>query len=285
VFLEYESGLKLPPPDGVEEFVDTGIPYPLFQIIEPNIANNVDITSPLGISVFANAIDALKAVDLTFDSWCSEYQLGRKRLIVPMSMAQKVSSVTVEGREVEVPLFDPNDTVFYGMDFDDENQKPFDHSPEIRAEQHLAGLTANLALLSIKCGLGANRYSFDRHEGVKTATEVVSEQSDLYQTLCKHELVLTDALKGLARALLALTGIRDVGEIKIKFDDSIIQDKNAIRNEARTDVAAGLMSKKRYLLDVIGMNEAEADAELAQIASESRVSMDAVDLSAFGAGG
>ena len=38
---------------------------PLYQIWKANVANNKDIDSPLGISIFANAIDTLKAIDKT----------------------------------------------------------------------------------------------------------------------------------------------------------------------------------------------------------------------------
>src|SRR5690606_18239901 len=32
---------------------------PLFQYISPNVANNFDLQSPLGVSIYANAIDTL----------------------------------------------------------------------------------------------------------------------------------------------------------------------------------------------------------------------------------
>lgn len=45
-------------------------------------------------------------------------------------------------------------------------------------------------MLGKKTGVGADRYTWDKSGGVKTATEVVSDKSDLYQNLRKHELVL-----------------------------------------------------------------------------------------------
>ena len=49
----------------VEEYVDT----PHFQIIKPPIVNNVDISTPMGISIFANSIDKLKAIDNKYDAF------------------------------------------------------------------------------------------------------------------------------------------------------------------------------------------------------------------------
>src|SRR5690625_4995743 len=44
---------------------------PIFVYIKPNTANNIDIQSPLGISIFANAMDTMKAIDTSFDSFYS----------------------------------------------------------------------------------------------------------------------------------------------------------------------------------------------------------------------
>ena len=36
----------------------------------------------MGIAIFANAIDTLKKLDMEFDSYCNEFDLGRKRILV-----------------------------------------------------------------------------------------------------------------------------------------------------------------------------------------------------------
>jgi A118 family predicted phage portal protein len=129
--------------------------------------------------------------------------------------------------------------------------------------------------------LGSGRYEFERTGGVRTATEVVSEQSDLYQSMQKHAKVLGAALHNLARTLLIMAGYKEPGEIKITFDDSIIQDKSTIRAEAREEVSAGLMSKQWYLVNVRGLSDDQAEEELQRIRSESGVTAATVDF--FGA--
>lgn len=272
-WLDYDSGELLPTPEGIEAEVSTGIHTPLFQIITPNLNNNVETTNPMGLSVFANAIDALKAVDISFDSFKNEYMLGRKRLLVPMSMVQ----IQMQRDGSRTPIFDPNDLVFTAYEAGEDTGEFRDLSPEIRAEQHITGLRAQLNMLSLKCGLGVGRYEFEKIGGVKTATEVVSEQSDLYQSVCKHELVLRAALHGLVEAICELSGFDARDLIHITFDDSIIQDKTSIRTEAREEVAQGLMSKLRYLIDIRGMGEDEARQELEQIANEQRITSGVID--------
>lgn len=75
-------------PDDVKERVETKSPTPLFQIIRPNIANNFAPDCPLGISVYANALDQLEGLDLVYDSYCNEFRLGKKRITVPVTMAR-----------------------------------------------------------------------------------------------------------------------------------------------------------------------------------------------------
>ena len=43
-YVDTKTGLSLPLPDGVEAMVKTGSEMPLYQIIKPNIVNNVILT-------------------------------------------------------------------------------------------------------------------------------------------------------------------------------------------------------------------------------------------------
>ena len=55
-------------PSGVCAEYDTGSAFPTFSIIRPAIDNTRVDMSPYGQSVFANAIDAVQAVDIAFDA-------------------------------------------------------------------------------------------------------------------------------------------------------------------------------------------------------------------------
>ena len=109
--VDAESGADLDLDEGMLPEVDTGIDIPLFQIITPNIVNNIDLDSPYGISVFANAISQLKGCDIVYDSYINEFDLGKKRIMVPISMAK----IKIGENGVARPVFDKNDTVFYAL--------------------------------------------------------------------------------------------------------------------------------------------------------------------------
>ena len=109
VYVDVESGKEIEAPEDIEVLVATGSAEPLFQIVTPNICNNIDLDSPLGISVYANGVDEVKGCDLTYDSYMNEFVLGRKRVMVPLSQARR----QMEADGTVQPAFDPNDTVYY----------------------------------------------------------------------------------------------------------------------------------------------------------------------------
>ncbi|MDD4608955.1 MAG: phage portal protein [Bacteroidaceae bacterium] len=247
-------------PEGVAEEVDTKSSVPRFQIIKPNIVNNVDLDSPMGISVYANALDQLEGCDLVYDSYCNEFRLGKKRVIVPTSMAQML----MEEDGAVTPLFDDNDTEFYAVNLGkDSEQKLHEINMEIRADAHDKGITKALALLSYKCGMGSNRYQFEA-SGVKTATEVISEDSDLLQSLKKHELILESALFDMTKAIASLLGAHTEFDVTINFDDSIIEDVNAEKQRFLQEIRDGVRQKWEYRVRFFGEDEDTAKEMVAQ---------------------
>lgn len=260
VYLNAKTGAELATPEGVAEEVETGIKTPLFAIIKPNKTNRRKVDSPYGASCFASAIDQLKAVDLVYDSMLNEFNLGKKRIFVPLSMARMQGSADTG----LTPVFDNKDIIFHAIpENTDSTNKITESDMKLRVTEHTQGLDEALKLLSLACGLGADRYSFDSSKGLQTATAVISEKSELYQSKSKHELVLRSALKDLVIAIGALLGI-DVKahEVNVDFDDSIIVDKESERAKMLQEVTAGIISKEEYLSREYGVSHDEAASML-----------------------
>ena len=250
-------------PEGVEQRVPTGSAVPHFQIIKPNIVNNVDLNCPMGISVYANALDQLESVDLIFDSYCNEFRLGKKRITVPISMTQ----MQMEEDGTVTPTFDDADVEFYAVPAATSagvgENKIVEHNMEIRSEAHSTGIQDALNMLSYKCGLGKGRYDFSDGQ-VRTATEVVSEKSDLFQNLKKHEILLNDALVGMVQAIAELEGLSPDVEVAINFDDSIIEDTGAEKMRFMQEISSGVRQKYEYRMKFFGEDEATAKAMTAE---------------------
>lgn len=245
-------------PEGLVKEYNTGSSVPWFQVITPNIVNNVDLECPMGVSVYANAIDQLEGVDLVYDSYLNEFRLGKKRIIVPNTMARMM----IEDSGTVSPLFDDNDTEFYSLGIEgEENQKIQEINMEIRADAHEKAISRALSLLSDKCGLGEDRYKFE-NSGLKTATEVVSEKSELYQNLRKHELILEGALIHLVKAIATMLGYRNEIQVTINFDDSIIEDTAAEKQQFLQEIRDGIRQRWEYRVRFFGETEEEAKANV-----------------------
>lgn len=276
-----DSGHELPPPDGVQA-ESPFTPIPLFQIVRPNVVNVADFDSPLGASVFANALEQLNDCDIVWDSYINEFVLGKKRLMLPTSLSKIMIHKTESGDEEVVPLFDPHDALFYVYDAG-EAQKPIELDMNLRTSEHEQGLQRCLDTLSKKCGLGVGRYRFDSGN-VMTATEVISTKSDLYQSLKRHEKTFGDAIAGMVRALAWLSGVSGDVDVSVKFDDSIIEDENSILDRCIKRVSAGLMSKVHALMLLDGMDHEEAEKHLHEIIQEENIAQAEVERSIFSAG-
>lgn len=262
--LAEEEWKELKPFSNMAARIQTGSPEPQFVIDRLNIVNNADDdeSNPMGVAIFANAIDILKGLDTAFDSYCSEFELGRKRVFVAPEM--------VKNRDGSL-AFDPDDIVFYKMpeDYDKKGEGMIHEvNMELRAEQHSKGINDDLNYLSLKCGFGTERYKFEGG-GVKTATEVISENSDMYRMLKKHEIILNDVIIELVQIIIRL-GIaigeqlqQDTG-ISIDFDDSIIEDKQAERQQDRQDVSMGAMALWEYRAKYRNETEEKAKAAVQQ---------------------
>lgn len=252
-------------PDGVLDTVPTGSETPLFQIVTPNIVNNIDPDCPMGVSVYANAIDQLECADLVYDSYVNEFRLGKKRILVPVTMAR----MQMQDDGITHPVFDENDTEFFAVQPEQgSDQKITDINMELRHEAHEAGIKTALGLLSAKCGLGNDRYSFE-HGNVRTATEVVSEKSELFQNLKKHELLLEKAIVDLCRAVAFLLGHTSDFTVTVNFDDSIIEDRPAEQQRDMQQVRDGLMAVWEYRMKYFGESEDDAKAMEAELAGGS----------------
>ena len=252
-----------------------------FQYIRPFGANYADDNSPLGMSIYAPAMSTLHGLDIMFDSLQREFVLGKKRIIAP-ARAMKMSVVN-GGRPDR--YFDADDEVWEALATDNpEDLKVYDNSVSLRVNEHITGINGDLSILCAQVGFDPGILSFDANKGLKTATEVISENSKTFGTVKAHENIIKDSLEQMVRAILELAaryGLTWEGksiqsliaggyDISVKFDDSIIEDKNAEINRGVLLVGAGLMSRTKFMTDALGYTNEEAEKEIKLIGEESK---------------
>lgn len=239
--------------------VHTGSEKPQFIIDRLNIANS-DEFNPMGVAVFAYAIDQLKGVDITYDSYVNEFVLGKKRIVV-----QPEAIKSVDGR----PMFDKRETIYYVMPEDRGSDGSILQQVDmtLRTAEFNTGMQDMLNILSSKCGFGENHYKFDQGS-IATATQVISENSTLFRTIKKHEILLEQAITELCRTLLRMgnkfmgAGLDEEVEISIDFDDSIIEDKGQDFNRDVQLLNAGIMNDWEFRMRWMNEDEETAKAAL-----------------------
>lgn len=272
-----------------------GLSTSLFAYYRPAIANNLDDDSPLGVSIYANALSTLKALDICYDSFVQEFRLGRKRIIVPAQCLRTVQDpVTKEYRR----FFDATDEAYVALKSDDTDAlKIQDNTVSLRVGEHEQAINALLSILCLQVGFSAGTFTFDRAQGLKTATEVISENSKTYKTIKGNQLQVKNAITQVIDAIVQVASLYDVHwngtsirtlsalgwETKVVFDDSILQDRQTNINEGILLANNGLMSKKRFLMEKLGYTEEEAAQELEEIKQESGISADVFDFAQAGA--
>ena len=222
-----------------------------------------------------------------------EFQLGRKRIIVPAQCLRTVvDPVTKEKRR----YFDANDEAFVGLSTDGDNALQIkDNSVELRVDEHVSAINALLSTLCLQLGFSSGTFTFDQSQGLKTATEVISENSKTYKTVKGNQMQIKLAVNRIVDAIVQLASLYDVQydgysiralskygwESKVVFDDSILQDRQTNINEGILLTNNGLMSKKRFMIEKLGYTEEEAIQELAEIRNEGSVTASAFDFAEY----
>lgn len=277
----YESngqdlGIKVPLEtlflDLEEEVRIRGLSKPIFTYFKPNTANNIDTQSPLGISIYANALDTMKAIDTAFDSLHREFRLGKKRIIVPAHMVQVViDSQTGEPKR----YFNASDETYEALNADENDIDIRDMTVELRVEEHIEAINALLNLFAMQTGFSSGTFTFDG-ESMKTATEVISEQSKTFKTKQSHEVIIEASLQELIDSIVAIAELYNIFsapenyEVAISFDDSIAEDKSAEINQQIQLVTNQLQSRKRAIMRIHGLTEEDAEQLLQEIYAEER---------------
>ena len=255
----------------------------LFSYWRTPIANNLDDNSPLGMSIYGNALETLHALDICYDSFVREFRLGKKRIIVP---ARAVRTVVDPSNGAVRRYFDPGDETYEALATDDPNDlKISDNSVELRVQEHIDAINAFLNILCLQLGFSAGTFTFDASQGMMTATQVISQNSKTYKTIRTMQNQLRPAIERLVRNIIDVAVLYDMDwqgqkvaalagngyHVNITWDDGITQDRQTNISEGVTLVGAGLLSKFKFLTDPKygqGLTEEEAEAELQRIKAE-----------------
>jgi A118 family predicted phage portal protein len=251
----------------VEELVEYDTDTPHFQIIKPPLANNMDISNPMGISVFANSIDKLKAIDDKYDSFDREFIDGKRRILVDKTTLKAAPQVNDDGSITQQLFFDRNDRTYVAIN-GMKDQPIKDISFDIRYKEHIDSINSELNWYASDLGLGEDWYSFDSN-GQATATEIISQNDDAFRTKQNYETVIRDVIIDLVKSICFLEGIElSEDEIEITMDYSRFENQTAIQQRLEREVAKGITSKVEYRMKVYDETEEIARQKIEEIKTD-----------------
>lgn len=252
-------------PAGVEPVFDTGCAEPTFGIVRPAITNTRVDMSPYGQSVFADAVDAVQAVDLTFDALVNEVDVSKMRVFLSDVLFDRETS---GDRSVTIPFGRQDCTMFRKVMSTEDTIQEF--APALRTASQAEAFRIALQMLGDLTGLGIGYFDFDESRGyVKTATEVSSDNSALMRNIRRHENAMEGAICGIARAVMRVSralgeDVPEEGGMRVQFDDSIIQDTAAEKAQDMAEVGVTL-APWEYRMRWYGEDEATARARAAEV--------------------
>ena len=256
---------------------------PLFTYLKTPGMNNRDINSPLGLSIFDNAKSTIDFINTTYDEYQWEVKMGQRRVIVPENMTRTQIVPDNNGNLTTRQRFDPGQNVFVpigigGLD----GQHITDVTTPIRASEYIATINQGLKIFEMLLGVSSGMFTFDG-EAVKTATEVVSENSDTYQTRQSIATLVEQAHKELVVSIFELAvgydlysgPIPTVDDVTVDLDDGVFQDRQSEFIYWAGLYAAGGCSQLTFIMKTRGLTRDQAVQELKEINGELPLMTDA----------
>jgi len=234
---------------------------PLFAYFRYPQANNIDSTSPLGVSCFARAVSLVEQADRQWSDLLWEFDSGKRALYI---------DVLAFGKDEDGKPILPNKRLYRTLETGSAEGELFEEwSPNFREQNLLAGLEAILRKVEFACGLAygtlSNPQTID-----KTATELKISRQRSFITVSDTQKSLEQALEQLLWAMDAWTTLSKLApagaySATYSWDDSIVVDREAMFTQDLRLVTSQIMGRLEFRMRNMGEDEATAKKQLALV--------------------
>ncbi|HAQ6097145.1 TPA: phage portal protein [Enterococcus faecium] len=250
-----------------EETILDGFSRPLFVYIKLAGKNNINLDSPLSLGVIDNAKRQLADINEKYDEFMWEIEEARRKILA----SDHFFRVKYDSNGKPVKRFDSKTSVFQQLKSDEIFIDEF--APSLRSTEFIASINFILRIIELQTGFSSGTFSFDG-QSVKTATEIISENSETFSTRSDNVLIVEEALKELITTIFELAAayklfnpVKELG-INIDFDDGVFQSQDAKADYYSKLVTAGLTSKLTAIQKLTGVTEKEAKRIVYEIRAE-----------------
>lgn len=240
---------------------------PLFGMFRTPAANNVDINTPMGLPIYAEAIEELRDLDVAYSRNAGEIFDSEKiiladdQLLMPSGINLKNTTTAMREKwlqEMKLPHYVRNVFGNVGENFYQEI------NPQLNTDVRLAGMNALLSQIGYKAGFSNGYFVFNEKSGMVTATQVEADDRRTIQLIKDVRDKLEDCLNGTIYALNVfadLYGLAPVGTYEVTYDfGDIVYSYEEDKQTWWKYVVQGLVPFWYYLTKFENLSEEEAKA-------------------------
>lgn len=244
---------------------------PLYGYYKVPNSNSVDLSSPLGVSVFSKAVRMIERTDRQFSRLDWEYEGGQIAIDVdPSAMRTNV------GYYGTANMDNLKNRIYRQIDLGtDETYKAF--TPALRDTQYNNGLNSYLCKIEDLCGVARGTLAEVTTEA-RTATEIKLLKQRTYVTLTNNQKALEKCLKDVMYAADAYTELYELAPkgdyvLNIEWSDSILTDTDTELTQQMTLQSAGILSKAEVRSWYKGEDIETAKAMIKQISDSDNATL------------
>jgi A118 family predicted phage portal protein len=253
-----------------EEASIENIEKPLFSYLKMPMANGVDTHSPLGTSIFAEAIEELQTLDIAYSLNAREIKDSEKLVLLDDRVLNEAGKpIGAKSNDIELPHYVRN---IHSTGVEDFYQEV---SPKLNTADRIIGINQELSFIGYKCGYSNGYFRFEQGRGFITATQIEAEDKRTIETITDIRTALKVGIDNLLYALdkyADLYSITPFGtyEVSYYFKDitvSFTEDRQRYYNLAM----AGKFPWKKYYIEYEGYSEDEAQELLDMLKVENKL--------------
>ena len=245
------SGIQ--PEVAIEKQKGDRLDAPMFGVFTMPAANNIDLDSPLGLSIFSQALEEMKDLDIAYSRNSAEIYDSQTIELIDDALLQ------VDGKNAKKATLPRHVHNVFGNGvetFYQQIQRPLNTAARI------AGMDQQLSLIGYKCGFSNGYFVFDQKTGMVTATQVEADDRRTIQLIKDIRDNLKAALEDVIYAMTVFADLYDlapVGDYTVDFDfGDITYNEDEDRNRNYQLMMQGIIPKWYYLVKFEGMGEDEA---------------------------
>lgn len=216
------------------------------------VKNKID-GSKCGVSIFDSAKGLIKKADIQGARLDWEFESGERAIHVDNRALKQDKSGRYSVSKLKKRLY-------RGLNLEDGKDKELfkEYSPEMRDESFKRGLEEYKREIEFNVGLAYGDLS-NVQQVEKTAAEVKASKARKYNRVTAIQTNLKDCLEDFVVGLAFYNSLYTSGyEFTCKFNDSILTDEEAERQQDRQDVAMGVMSLLEYRMKWYNEDESTA---------------------------